>query len=71
MSALNTGYIDIDPAKRGRTLHGRGVVDPDDMPGPARAMVLGYVGTRGTRDRIRPQLERRGYAEGEDDWMAA
>jgi glycosyltransferase involved in cell wall biosynthesis len=65
------GYIDIDPAKAGRRIHGCPVVSPLDLPRPEAAMVLGYVGTRGARELIHPQLVRRGFVEGDDFWMAA
>lgn len=65
------GYIDIDPHKIGRPLDGRPVVGPETMPGPAEAMVLGYVASRGARELIHPQLLARGFREGVDFWMAA
>ncbi len=66
-----SGYIDIDPKKAGRVLAGRTVVLPESMPGPERAVVLGYVGKRGARELTRHQLEFRGYREGIDFWMGA
>lgn len=65
------GYVDIDPKKWGRVIAGRPVVSASAMPGPAEAMVLVYVGTRGARDYIRSQITPRGYVEGQDFWVAA
>jgi glycosyltransferase involved in cell wall biosynthesis len=65
------GYIDIDPLKEGRVIHGRPVVAPEEMPSPHEALVLGYVGKRGARDLIREQLLAKHFVEGRDFWMAA
>lgn len=65
------GYIDIDPNKTGRTLNGRPIVAPADLPSPKDAVVAGYVAKRGARELDRSLLIARGYREGEDFWMAA
>lgn len=66
-----SGYVDIDPAKTGRTLAGRRVASPDELPPPSEVFVLGYVGSRGARDLIRRLLHRKGYVEGRDFLMGA
>ncbi|MFU8780834.1 MAG: glycosyltransferase family 2 protein [Kiritimatiellia bacterium] len=48
------GFVDIDPAKTGRTLHGRPVVLPAALP--ADAWVVVGVGSRGARDKISADL---------------
>ncbi|HVT72614.1 MAG TPA: glycosyltransferase [Lacunisphaera sp.] len=65
------GYIDVDPAKIGRRIDGVPVVGPGQVPPPAAAFVLGYVGTRGARELIRADLGRRGRVEGRDFLMCA
>lgn len=65
------GYVDIDPGKTGRTLAGRPVIAPADLPEPEGAFVLGYVSSRGARELIRRELGRRGYGEGRDFLMCA
>lgn len=65
------GYVDIDPQRVGRAIGGRPIVAPNSMPGPGEAQVLVYVGTRGARDLIWPQLCQRGFVEGRDFWLAA
>ena len=65
------GYIDVDPRKAGRTIDGRAVIQPIDLPPRTEMMVVGYVSNRGARDLIRRNLNGRGYEEGHDFWMAA
>ena len=65
------GFIDIDPRKIGRALHGRPVVSPDELPAAESAVIVSYVGTRGAREVIRKDLESRGRIEGVDFWIAA
>lgn len=64
-------YLDIDPRKIGRRLAGRPVLSPDQLPAPSEVFVLGYVASRGARQLIRAQLQRRGFVEGRDFLMAA
>lgn len=66
-----TGYIDIDPKKSGRILHGRPIVSPQNLPHPSEAFVIGYVAKRGARELIRASLIQAKYAEGQDFLMAA
>jgi len=58
-------WVDVDPKKRGRILHGAKIVSPDELsPGTARMLVT--VGTRGARAGIRTWALRAGFAEGKD-----
>jgi glycosyltransferase involved in cell wall biosynthesis len=66
-----SGYIDIDPRKKGRCLAGRSVIGPERLPPPEEAFVLGYVAKRGARELARADLRSRGYVEGRDFIMAA
>jgi glycosyltransferase involved in cell wall biosynthesis len=65
------GYIDIDPSKIGRSLRGRSVLAPGDIPSAPTCFVLGYVAKRGARDLARSHLQSRGFVEGRDFLMAA
>ena len=67
------GFIDIDPKKQTRALGGTGlpVLAPTEIPAPAAAFVLGYVGSRGARELIRAALRARGHEEGRDFLMGA
>lgn len=62
--------LDIDPDKIGRTRHGRPVLAPEAFR-PKSAVVLGAVGARGARSRIRERLAGWGLAETRDFWMVA
>ncbi|MGD9417362.1 MAG: glycosyltransferase family 2 protein [Verrucomicrobiota bacterium JB025] len=66
-----SGFIDADPAKVGRVIHGRVVVSAEDLPTAERAVIVSYVGTRGAGGRIRAQLCAAGRVEGVDFWLAA
>lgn len=65
------GYIEIDPRKVGKTISGKPVRTPAEMPGPESAMALAYVGSRGAREQIRRELTAKGFREGTDFWVAA
>ena len=65
------GYIDIDPKKTGRTVGGRPVLAPADLPAPGEAFVLAYVASRGARELIGADLARRGWVEGRDYLLCA
>jgi hypothetical protein len=60
-------FIDIDPRKIGRIIHGAPVLPPaaleQHLPGD---FILATVGSRGARDIIRPQLLAMGYVELKD-----
>lgn len=66
-----SGYIDVDPLKIGRQLHGRPVVSADEMPPAKQAVIASYVATRGAGDCIRKELSERGRLEGRDFWICA
>ena len=65
-----SGFVDIDPKKIGRSLHGRPVVSIHDLPQIEQAVLVSYVGTRGASDLIRKQLIAAGRSEGRDFWIA-
>ncbi|MBL9214142.1 MAG: glycosyltransferase [Opitutaceae bacterium] len=65
------GYVDIDPRKIGRKVNDLPVLAPRELPPPARAVVLGYVASRGARELIRADLAGRGYREGRDFLLCA
>lgn len=58
-------WVDVDPAKIGRTLHGVLVVSPDQVEAGEGKMLI-TVGTRGARDGIRRWAQYAGLREGED-----
>jgi glycosyltransferase involved in cell wall biosynthesis len=66
-------FVDIDPAKIGRTARGRPVVAPDDLPGllAPGTLVLAAVAARGARGLIRARLDGVGLAEGSDYYCVA
>ncbi len=57
-------WIDADPRKRGRMLHGAPVLPPETAELSGKFLVT--VGTRGARQEIRTWLAGRGLVEGED-----
>jgi glycosyltransferase involved in cell wall biosynthesis len=65
------GFVDIDPRKQGRIIHGRRVHAPGEIPSPRDVVVLGYVARRGARELARRTLSGHGFVEGRDAWMAA
>jgi GT2 family glycosyltransferase len=70
-----TGFIDIDPAKIGRTRRGLPVVSPEACLGwwhrSPRPILLAAVGARGARAVVRQQINALGLVEGQDWWAAA
>jgi hypothetical protein len=62
--------LDIDPAKAGRTRHGRPII-PVEAFRPGSALVLGAVGAKGARELIRTRLAASNLAETRDFWMVA
>ena len=66
-----SGFIDIDPRKIGRIIHGGPVVGADNLPDIAKSVIVSYVGTRGARDNIRNDLLATGRKEGHDFWISA
>jgi glycosyltransferase involved in cell wall biosynthesis len=59
-------YVDVDPAKIGRSRGGVSVIAPRDLPRFSSVAVLAAVGARGARQLIRGQLTGLGYVEGRD-----
>lgn len=58
-------WVDVDPKKKGRMLHGAEIVAPDDIS-PNNARMLVTVGTRGARAGIRTWASAAGFVEGTD-----
>jgi len=63
-------YVDIDPRKIGGSPGGHPVWTPDQLPPPGQVFVVSGVGSRGARDTIGADLERRGYRLGRH-WIPA
>jgi glycosyltransferase involved in cell wall biosynthesis len=59
-------YVDIDPRKIGKIIHGRPVILPEQIPRPAPWLMLAYVGSRGAREEIRETAQSLGFLEGKD-----
>lgn len=70
-----TAFIDIDPAKIGRTRRGLPILGPADCldlwRGSPDPIVLAAVGARGARGLVRGQLNALGLVEGRDWWAVA
>jgi hypothetical protein len=64
-------YVDIDPRKVGRTVHGRPVLHRDELPEPGRLFAVSYVASHGAAEEIREFLEDRGWRMGRDFLLAA
>jgi hypothetical protein len=60
-----TLWVDVDPRKIGRTLHGAPVTGPGGVA-PGLGKMLITVGTRGARQGVRQWAIRAGFAEGRD-----
>jgi glycosyltransferase involved in cell wall biosynthesis len=58
-------WVDVDPRKTGRLLHGVLVMGPDQVS-PRDGRLLITVGTRGARQGVRAWAERAGFREGKD-----
>ncbi len=68
-----SAFVDIDPAKIGRTARGRLIIAPEDLPDllGSDTVVLAAVASRGARQLIRGRLNALGLAEGTDYWCVA
>ena len=66
-----SGFVDIDPAKIGRTKLGAPIIRETDLPPPRDAFVIVCVGTAGARALIREKLTRLGFVELRDFVCAA
>lgn len=64
-------FVDIDPDKVGRSIAGRPVLRPAELPAPGRAFVVSYVSTSDARDEIEGNLQARGYRAGRNYVLAA
>ena len=68
-------FVDIDPAKIGRTLRGRPIHPPAELPRLTSTgeefVVLAAVSSRGARKLIRDRLGELGYREAVDFWCGA
>ncbi len=68
-------FVDIDPAKIGRTRRGKPIISLADLPDwwrrYRRPAVLAAVGSRGARALIREQLTAMGLVEAQDWWAVA
>lgn len=58
-------WVDVDPKKRGKMLHGAEIVSPFELKPPAGKMLV-TVGTRGARGGIRQWAAAAGFVEGDD-----
>jgi glycosyltransferase involved in cell wall biosynthesis len=58
-------WVDIDPRKIGRTLHGARIVAPEPFPRLPGKMLI-TVGVRGAREELRHWAEQGGLTEGVD-----
>ncbi len=63
-------WVDVDPRKVGRSVAGRPVISPEQLPEPGAAFVVSYVGRRGARALIAARLRERGFWL-ERDWIPA
>jgi glycosyltransferase involved in cell wall biosynthesis len=59
-------WIDVDPRKIGRTLHGAPVVAAGEVKAEDVDKMLVTVGTKGARDLVRKWAKGVGFAEGKD-----
>jgi hypothetical protein len=65
------GFVDVDPKKIGKTVHGAVVVDAAGFPPAGATFAIGAVGTSGARGLVRELLKTRGYVEGVDAVIVA
>lgn len=59
-------WVDVDPRKIGRDLHGAPVVAASEVTAGNGARMLVTVGTRGARGQVRRWADAAGFTEGED-----
>ena len=60
-----SGWVDVDPRKVGRTLHGATVLAADEVRPDGRKLLI-TVGTRGARAGVRSWALEAGFVEGRD-----
>jgi cellulose synthase/poly-beta-1,6-N-acetylglucosamine synthase-like glycosyltransferase len=58
-------WLDVDPRKQGRQLHGAPVISPEELELHGRKMLVA-IGVRGTRELFRTVAAERGWHEGVD-----
>ncbi len=61
-----TAYVDVDPKKIGRRIHGIPVLAPQALAVPEKPFVLSYVSNHGAPELIAGQLQAMGYRRGRD-----
>ncbi|MBF0481605.1 MAG: glycosyltransferase [Desulfovibrionaceae bacterium] len=54
-------YLDVDPDKIGRIVHGRPVLHRDEVPGPEKCFVASYLSGVGAAADVSAFLESRGF----------
>ncbi len=59
-------YVDIDPKKIGRRIHGVPVLAPEALAVPQKPFVLSYVSNHGAPELIAERLDAMGYRRGRD-----
>ncbi|HUF89933.1 MAG TPA: glycosyltransferase [Gemmatimonadota bacterium] len=59
-------FVELDPRKIGKRIHGAPVVSPADIGAHAGAFCVAAVGQAGARDQIRQALTAAGWREGAD-----
>lgn len=59
-------WVDVDPRKVGRILHGAPVISHREITAGNGVKVLGTVGTRGAREHLRKWAATAGFTEGQD-----
>ena len=64
-------FVDIDPRKIGRRLHGAPVLGPEGLPPAGAAFLVSYVRSAGAREAIEARLRAAGYRQGVDYILAA
>ncbi|TVM16361.1 glycosyltransferase family 2 protein [Oceanidesulfovibrio indonesiensis] len=64
-------YVDIDPRKVGKAVHGRPVIHRDELGGPGSRFAVSYVASRGAASDIEEFLQARGWVAGRDYILAA
>lgn len=65
-----TAYLDVDPDKIGRAVHGRAVLHREDAPGPDDCFVVSYLSGVGAAEDVAKFLEKRGFKHGESYLLA-
>jgi glycosyltransferase involved in cell wall biosynthesis len=65
-------FLEVNPRKIGRSIHGVPVIRAEDIPPRSDpGLILGAVGQRGGREKVRKSLDPLGFREGEDYILVA